>query len=297
MEVPFRLEDYQKTTDTYVVRGIYDERSKSTLNTSSKHYGSRKSSFRSTIVKLKAQEEARLAKLKIEQMILERQHFVEQLEIERKSHDLHLQIKKQLAKVEKMLNDRKERKSKSHKKSNFGKSFVAKESFVSEEPSLAVVENPSLSVVEEPSFSVFEEPSFAVVEEPSFAVVEEPSLAVVEEPSLAVVEEPSLAVEESSLAVEESSPAMEESSLVVEKSGFVKSLLVAEIKHYGTFVKRVFPTNCGIVFKLFMILILQILNKWKSVHIKFNWLPDFKFVLFDVYAAISRGFRNETVLL
>jgi len=92
------LEDYQKTNDSYVVRGISDERSKSTLNNSSKQNGSRKSSYRSTIVKLKAQEEARFAELKIEQMILERQHFFEQLDIERKSHDLHLQIEKQIAK-------------------------------------------------------------------------------------------------------------------------------------------------------------------------------------------------------
>ena len=182
-EVSFLLGDYQRTTKSSVVPGILNEvGSKPSIRESSRSSQSRRLS---RIEKLKAETKARLEQLQLERIEYERQS---QIDYEKRKRELQLAIEKQRAKVDKLEEERRQRKLKSHKKSSSGgksavtnASFVAKELPVAKE-SFAV----KRSLVAQKSFdmkklfvvkkSILKEPSSAALIDFVYPVILEPKV-------------------------------------------------------------------------------------------------------------------------
>lgn len=329
----FRLGDHPKTM------GRVDSSHDAIESKSKKKESSKRNSFMSTIQRKKAEAEEELARLKLEKLELIKQ---QELEYERKRLELRLELEKQRAKVKKLEEERRQRKSKTKRKScTGGKSavamepFVAKESFLAEKsfigrrsfaveesivskdlflkrtpfsvkktfvaersfvekPSLAIVINSFYPKVVKPDVvieklqSVLVEPLQAVVVEsieinlvaPVHSVVMEtldmglvkPVSSVVLKPVPIVVLEtvPSAFIDIKSF----SSSEVGEISLNSKNSCFVEWRRISDRNNGLPFRKQLIVIE--MMFKFFMILILQLENKWKSVP---NDLCKFKLAL------------------
>ena len=184
-EVAFRMEDGKRTSSSSnVVRDVAGDVT-SKKRESSKSV-SRKSSFKSQIEKMKAKEEAKLAKLLKERDEMRKQFELERLETERTRAMLSMEIQRRKAELQKKEMERKQRKlackSLDIARPSLSKVLVARKSYLFRPtyiPIMSINLKSSPKVIVEPLHHAIVQPSL-VLRGPAFVVKEAP--LVVKEP-------------------------------------------------------------------------------------------------------------------